>query len=156
MGEKTRISCRAALPADLEALVEIEAESFRDAWNASMLLNELANPLAVYLVLEEEGRVIGYAGFWLAAGEAQVTRVAVLENKRAKGYGNLLAAALVKKAWDMGAGAVTLEVREGNTVAQKVYASLGFKSAGVRPHYYPDNQENAVIMWLYSKGAENV
>lgn len=156
MGEKTRISCRAALPADLEALVEIEAESFRDAWNASMLLNELANPLAAYLVLEEEGRVIGYAGFWLAAGEAQITRVAVLKNKRAKGYGNFLAAALVKKAWAMGAGAMTLEVREGNTVAQKVYSALGFKSAGVRPHYYPDNQENAVIMWLYSKGAENV
>ena len=151
MGEEatTAISFRALTEADIPA---IEATAFYDAWNENMLRNELDNALTTYVVMESEGKIIGYAGFWLVAGEAQVTRVAVLEELRGLGLGTRLTAALVNKAWELGAEAVTLEVRESNLAAQKAYLTCGFASEGIRPNYYEDNHENAVIMWLYKNG----
>lgn len=155
MGEETRaaISFRPLTEADIPEAVQIETEAFYDAWNAKMLLDELHNGLSTYLAMEGGGRLLGYAGFWLVAGEAQITRVAVTQAERCQGYGTRLTAALVNKAWELGAEAVTLEVRESNLAAQKVYLTCGFASEGVRPHYYEDNHENAVIMWLYKEGA---
>lgn len=137
---------------DIPDVVDIEATAFYDAWNAGMLLNELDNELTTYVVMEQEGRLVGYAGFWLVAGEAQVTRVAVAEAERGQGLGTRLTAAMVNKAWELGAEAVTLEVRESNLAAQKAYLTCGFASEGIRPNYYEDNHENAVIMWLYKNG----
>ena len=151
MGEETTtaVSFRALTEADIPDIVAIEATAFYDAWNENMLRNELDNALTTYLVMESEGKIIGYAGFWLVAGEAQVTRVAVQEELRGLGLGTRLTAAMVNKAWEMGAEAVTLEVRESNLAAQKAYLTCGFASEGIRPNYYEDNHENAVIMWLY-------
>ncbi len=155
MGEETAttINFREMTAADIPAIVGVEAQSFYDAWNENMLLNEINNSLTTYLVMEEQGKLVGYAGFWLVAGEAQVTRVAVVEAERGQGYGTRLTAALVNKAWELGADAVTLEVRESNIAAQKAYLTCGFASEGIRPNYYEDNHENAVIMWLYKEGA---
>lgn len=157
MGEEatTAISFRALTEADIPAIEAIEATAFYDAWNENMLRNELDNALTTYVVMESEGKIIGYAGFWLVAGEAQVTRVAVLEELRGLGLGTRLTAALVNKAWELGAEAVTLEVRESNLAAQKAYLTCGFASEGIRPNYYEDNHENAVIMWLY-KNSPNI
>ena len=154
MGEEatTAISFRALTEADIPAIEAIEATAFYDAWNENMLRNELDNALTTYVVMESEGKIIGYAGFWLVAGEAQVTRVAVLEELRGLGLGTRLTAALVNKAWELGAEAVTLEVRESNLAAQQAYLTCGFASEGIRPNYYEDNHENAVIMWLYKNG----
>ena len=154
MGEEatTAISFRALTEADIPAIEAIEATAFYDAWNENMLRNELDNALTTYVVMESEGKIIGYAGFWLVAGEAQVTRVAVLEELRGLGLGTRLTAALVNKAWELGAEAVTLEVRESNLAAQKAYLTCGFASEGIRLNYYEDNHENAVIMWLYKNG----
>ena len=153
MGEETKaITFRTMVAEDIPDVVDIEATAFYDAWNAGMLLNELENELTTYVVMEQEGRLVGYAGFWLVAGEAQVTRVAVAEAERGQGLGTRLTAAMVNKAWELGAEAVTLEVRESNLAAQKAYLTCGFASEGIRPNYYEDNHENAVIMWLYKNG----
>ena len=154
MGEEatTLVSYRAMNEADIPALVAMEATAFYDAWNENMLRNELQNELTTYLVMESEGKIIGYAGFWLVAGEAQVTRVAIAEALRGQGLGTRLTAVMVNKAWELGAEAVTLEVRESNLAAQKAYLTCGFASEGIRPNYYEDNHENAVIMWLYKNG----
>ena len=153
MGEETKaITFRTMVAKDIPDVVAIEATAFYDAWNAGMLLNELENELTTYVVMEQEGRLVGYAGFWLVAGEAQVTRVAVAEAERGQGLGTRLTAAMVNKAWELGAEAVTLEVRESNLAAQKAYLTCGFASEGIRPNYYEDNHENAVIMWLYKNG----
>ena len=155
MGEETTtaVSFHALTEADIPAIEAIEATAFYDAWNENMLRNELDNALTTYVVMESEGKIIGYAGFWLVAGEAQVTRVAVLEELRGQGLGTRLTASMVNKAWELGADAITLEVRESNLAAQKAYLTCGFASEGVRPNYYEDNHENAIIMWLYKQGA---
>lgn len=156
MGETTTIiQYREMTAADIPAVAKIEAEAFYDAWNEGMLLNEINNSLTHYLVMEVQGELVGYAGFWLVAGEAQITRVAVAEKERGKSFGTRLTAALVNKAWELDADAVTLEVRESNIAAQKVYLTCGFASEGVRPNYYEDTHENAVIMWLYKQGADH-
>lgn len=156
MGEETTattITFRSMAAADISAIVKMEAEAFYDAWSATMLLNEINNELTTYLVMELEGKAIGYCGFWLVAGEAQITRVAVTEEQRGQGFGTRLTAALINKAWELGAEAITLEVRESNLAAQRAYLTCGFASEGIRPNYYEDNHENAVIMWLYKEGA---
>lgn len=155
MGAASTKTIRALTAADIKQAVAIEKACFFDAWNKNMWLDELNNSLTTYLALEEDGELIGYAGFWLVAQEAQITRVAVTEAKRGFGLGAQLTAALINKAWDLDARAITLEVRAGNVAAQKVYLTCGFASEGVRPRYYEDNHEDAVVMWLYKAGEEH-
>lgn len=140
---------------DIIDVCKIENSTFFDAWNESMWLDELNNSLTTYIVMEENGKVIGYAGYWLVAGEAQITRVAVAAEERERGLGTKLTAALINLAWNEGADAITLEVRQSNTAAQKMYLTCGFRAEGVRPSYYADNHEDAVIMWLYREAESN-
>ena len=146
---KEGIVTRKMSAADLKAVQAIEQESFHDSWAVESWLAELNSSLANYIVLEQDGIIKGFAGFWLIAGEAQVTRVAVAKDERGKGLGKILTEALISAAWQEEAEAVTLEVRNSNIAAQTVYAQTGFTISGVRPHYYVDNKEDAIIMWLY-------
>ncbi|MHC1717952.1 MAG: ribosomal protein S18-alanine N-acetyltransferase [Acidaminococcaceae bacterium] len=151
MGKTTKegIVTREMSAADLKAVMAIEQESFHDSWAVESWLAELNSSLANYIVLEQDGIIRGFAGFWLIAGEAQVTRVAVAKNERGQGLGKILTEALIAVAWQEGAEAVTLEVRKSNIAAQTVYIQTGFTVSGVRPQYYVDNKEDAIIMWLY-------
>ena len=150
MGTTTEaISFRLMEKSDLEKVAELEQEAFSDAWNVAMLAEELENKLSTYIIMLQNDSIIGYAGFMLVVGEADVTRVAVFKEHRGKGLGNALTEALVNKAWQLGAEAITLDVRESNVPAIKVYEKNGFKSVGVRPNYYEKPREGAVIMWLY-------
>ena len=146
---KEGIVTREMSAADLKAVQTIEQESFHDSWAVESWLSELNSSIAKYIVLEQESIIKGFAGFWLIAGEAQVTRVAVAKDARGQGLGKILTAALIAAAWQDGAEAVTLEVRKSNVAAQTVYTQTGFTVSGVRPHYYEDNKEDAIIMWLY-------
>ena len=134
---------------DLPAVMELDREAFFDPWSLETWQRELKNLIAVWIVEETEGRVIGYAGIWNVAGEAQVMRVAVRKALRNRGFGLMLMQELIRKARESGAEAMTLEVREHNVAAQKLYERCGFVPSGVRPNYYEDTREGAVIMWLY-------
>ncbi len=99
-------------------------------------------------VAEEPGAaVIGYGGLWLMVDEAHVTSIAVHPDFRGKGLGELLMLALMDVSIRLDARFVTLEVRVSNTVARALYEKLGFRQAGIRPRYYTDNNEDAVVMW---------
>ncbi|HEV2126432.1 MAG TPA: ribosomal protein S18-alanine N-acetyltransferase [Chloroflexota bacterium] len=96
---------------------------------------------------EQQTVVVGYGGLWLMVDEAHVTSVAVHPSFRGRGLGELLMFCLLEIAVQCGARWVTLEVRVSNTTAQALYKKLGFREAGIRPRYYTDNNEDAVIMW---------
>ena len=136
---------------DLPAVMELDREAFFDPWSRETWLRELQNPIAVWIMEEIAGEAVGYAGIWNVAGEAQVMRVAVKKALRNQGLGLLLMRELIQKARESGAEAMTLEVREHNAAALKLYERCGFVSSGVRPDYYEDTHEGAVIMWLYRK-----
>jgi ribosomal-protein-alanine N-acetyltransferase len=133
---------------DVPTIVEIEREAFTSPWSEGAFRAELTqNLFAKYMVMELEGTVIGYGGMWLVIDEAHITNIAVREKYQGQGYGKELMKELMKTAHWLGAQRITLEVRVSNERAQNLYRKMGFYPSGVRPAYYSDNQEDALIMW---------
>jgi ribosomal-protein-alanine N-acetyltransferase len=133
---------------DIEQICEIEQESFTMPWSAAAFYNELThNQFAHYMVVERDGRVIGYGGMWNVLDEAHVTNIAVRAAYRGQGIGERIMRELMHAAVYLGSRKMTLEVRVSNAVAQNLYTKLGFRAAGLRKGYYSDNQEDALIMW---------
>ncbi|MFD1954152.1 ribosomal protein S18-alanine N-acetyltransferase [Paenibacillus thailandensis] len=139
---------RPMILADIPAVEEIEQEAFATPWTVEAFMNELTNNMfAKYIVMEQDGELIGYGGMWVIVDEAHVTNIAVRADCRGRGYGEQLMKELQRKAVSFGADRMTLEVRVTNTVAQNLYRKLGFEPSGLRPGYYSDNNEDALIMW---------
>jgi len=133
---------------DIDEVLIIEQLSFRTPWSRQAFIGELANnPLAHYLVGRIDSRLVCYGGAWMFLGEAHVTNVAVHPDFRGQGLGEAICRALMAEARALGIERMTLEVRFSNNVAQELYRKLGFYSAGVRPGYYTDTKEDALIMW---------
>jgi ribosomal-protein-alanine N-acetyltransferase len=134
-------------PSDVPVVAAVERACFPTAWDPHAYHNELANPAAVYVVARCCGGVVAYAGMWVAMDEAHFTMVGVVAGHRRRGIGARLVSALLDEAVARGATRATLEVRERNVGAQRLYESFGFKEAGRRAGYYTDTGEAAVIMW---------
>ena len=132
---------------DLAAVHEIERESFSTPWPAHAYRQELEqNRLAHYLVARHGDRIVGFAGTWLLVDEAHITTFATRGTWRRQGIGERLLIALLDMALARGANEATLEVRPTNMPARRLYEKFGFKVVGVRPRYYTDNNEDALIM----------
>jgi ribosomal-protein-alanine N-acetyltransferase len=145
------ISIEPMIRGDLPDIVRIEQRSYPAPWNAAAYETELANASACYLVARFGSSPVGYAGMWVIMDEAHITTIAVDPEFRGMRVGGLLMLALLEEARLRGATRATLEVREHNDAAKRLYARYGFKQAGLRRKYYADNQENALILW-----AENI
>jgi ribosomal-protein-alanine N-acetyltransferase len=90
--------------------------------------------------------ILGYGGFWMMAGEAHISTIAVQSSWRRLGIGELLLVAMLDRATELEADMATLEVRVSNVTAQNLYRKYGFRQAGLRRRYYRDNDEDALIM----------
>ena len=132
---------------DVNRVHEIECTCFRSPWSKLALAGELRNEVAHYLVMEADGVICGYGGMWLLFEEAHVTNVAIMPEYRGQGRGKRLMLAMMRHAIKRGAEKMTLEVREGNLVAQRLYAKLGFEQNGFRKGYYSETGEGALILW---------
>jgi ribosomal-protein-alanine N-acetyltransferase len=132
---------------DIPAVHAIESASFPTPWPPYAFRQEIeTNRMARYIVVRAGVRVIAYAGIWLMVDEAHVTTFAVLPAYRRRGMGGLLLSELMALSADLGAVVCTLEVRLSNAAARKLYQEFGFKPVGVRPRYYSDDGEDALIM----------
>jgi ribosomal-protein-alanine N-acetyltransferase len=131
---------------DVEAVREIDRLSFPSAWSAESYLRDLRNRNSHYVVARLDGDIIGYAGMWLIADEAHISTLAVHPTYRGRGLGRRMLAHLLEVAQERGASEITLEAREANLVARRLYEKFGFQSRGFIPHYYGDTGENAVVM----------
>ena len=132
---------------DVARVAELERICFRSPWSYNSLLGELSNEVAYYVVADDGGEVCGYAGMWVMFDEAHMTNIAVAPDHRKQGIARSMILHLMKTGMCMGAERMTLEVRENNHNAQRLYASLDFAYAGTRKHYYTDTGENALILW---------
>jgi ribosomal-protein-alanine N-acetyltransferase len=142
-----RLSVAPMGPADVPAVHAIETASFPTPWPPYAFRQELeTNRMARYLVVRAGERVIAYAGIWLMVDEAHVTTFAVLPVYRRRGIGGLLLCQLMELSADLGARVITLEVRLSNASARSMYQQFGFRPVGVRPRYYSDDGEDALIM----------
>ncbi|GAB7387808.1 ribosomal protein S18-alanine N-acetyltransferase [Bacillaceae bacterium] len=141
--------------ADVEAILGVERACFAVPWSREAFVNELRNnPFAHYLVVEKEEKIVGYGGMWLIVDEAHMTNIAIHPEARGKKLGYRLMRRLMGLARRLGAQKMTLEVRASNEVAQRLYRRLGFAATGIRPGYYSDNGEDAIIMWVNLHEAE--
>ena len=132
---------------DLPTVHDIERRSFSTPWPAHAYRTELeTNRLAHYRVARANGRVVAYAGIWLMVDEAHITTFAVEPAWRRRRIGETLLLALLDLAIERGALEATLEVRLSNLAARRLYEKYGFRPVGIRPRYYSDNTEDALIM----------
>ena len=127
--------------------MEIERLSFTTPWSRSAFFHEMESPHSVFEVMILNGRLIGYGGFWHIMDEAHISNIALHPDHRRKGLGRKLLTRLLEQAVERGAAKATLEVRQSNEAAQRLYDSFGFKMTAVRKNYYSDEGEDALIMW---------
>ncbi len=113
-----------------------------DAYRNELLTNRLAS----YIVARSGDEVVGFAGLWVMVDEAHVTTFAVDPRWRRRGIGERLLLALLELAAARRAREATLEVRLSNMPARRLYEKYGFRPVGIRPRYYSDNGEDALIM----------
>jgi ribosomal-protein-alanine N-acetyltransferase len=133
--------------ADLPAVHAIERASFDSPWPPDAYRNELeTNRLAQYLVVRVGDEIAGYGGMWLMVDEAHIITFAVHPLWRRQHVGDRLLLAMLDLAIDAGAHEATLEVRLSNLPARRLYEKFGFRPVGLRPRYYSDNGEDALIM----------
>lgn len=132
----------------IDEILAIENVTHSAPWSRRSFENELEHKYGVFQVALIEGKVVGYGGTWVLVDEAHVTNVVVREDHRGQGIGRKLMNEMLLKARDKGAVCATLEVRKSNEVALGLYEKMGFVRATVRKNYYPDNQEDAVVMML--------
>lgn len=133
---------------DINRILEIERDCFTTPWSRESFIMEVEkNKLARYLVAELHGIVVGYGGMWLIVGEAHITNIAVISSHRKLGIGKMILEGLVEICQKLEVESMTLEVRESNLPAQNLYKKYGFEPYGIRPNYYQDDNEDAIIMW---------
>ncbi len=133
----------------IDDVMVIEEDSFSIPWTKDMLIDDLKNPMSIYLCASVDGVVCGYAGMWHIVNEGHITNIAVKREYRNRGIGRELLKSLFIIAEEREMIGLSLEVRISNITAQRLYTSLGFKPEGIRKGYYNDTKEDAIIMWKY-------
>jgi ribosomal-protein-alanine N-acetyltransferase len=134
---------------DVPAVHEIDLLSFSLPWSERSFRFELSeNPLARGWVAEMDGQVAAMLLLWYIVDEAHIATIAVHPDFRRQGLGEQILLSAIKAVHQEGARRVFLEVRVGNVAAQALYKKYGFVIAGVRPRYYRDNDEDALLMNL--------
>lgn len=122
------LTLRAMTRKDIAGVHRIEVLSFRSPWSKLSLMGELKNNVAHYVVAELDGELIGYCGMWVLFDEAHITNIAIAPEHRGRSYGKKMLLGAMKIAEHLGAIAMTLEVRETNTVAKICTLALGSRS----------------------------
>ncbi len=147
------IKIRKMTEADIPRVAELEKLIFTDPWSEKVYRETFTIPGVEYVVVcdDDTGEIVGAAGVRNIVGTGEITNVMLLPEYRGRGIGKQMLTQLLERGRKLGANDFTLEVRESNTVAIKLYESLGFESAGKRPGFYSNPAEDAVIYWLYTQ-----
>jgi ribosomal-protein-alanine N-acetyltransferase len=140
---------RLADDGDLDQVVEVEARCFSNPWTREMLERELAQSdvAHVFVLRVPERRVVAFCSCWIVLDELHVNTLVVDFPYRRRGLGVLLMRWVMDEAVRRGVTRATLEVRESNEAARRLYETLGFQVAARRPKYYSQPEEDALILW---------
>lgn len=164
------VQLRPMRPEDIDQVAAIDAHCFRPPWPKRSWRDEIGMRNHSHLVVLSDGplprptgwrrhlrlpghrsaaeRIVGYGGMWLIAGEAHISTLATHPDHRGLGYGELLLAALIRRALARQAMYVVLEVRESNRVARNLYHKYGFRLCGMKAGYYREGNEDGCDMRL--------
>jgi ribosomal-protein-alanine N-acetyltransferase len=136
--------------ADLDEVLEIERLSFRTPWQRPAFEDEMSHAWSRLEVVRDTatGRILAFADYWLVSDEVHILNIATHPQARRQGHGARLLRHIVDQAKLASFACIDLEVRRSNTAAQALYAQHGFLVVGMRPRYYEDNDEDAILMTL--------
>jgi len=136
--------------ADLPLVMALQKEAFTNPWSEEMVRKELGHEWSTVQlaeVLTSTGwEVCGFAVYWLVHDELHVLNVATAAGHRRRGLGRTMLESALAYGRNQRCRLATLEVRRANTAAIGLYESLGFRAVGIRPNYYTDDHEDAVVM----------
>lgn len=137
----------------LRGVHAIELAANSHPWALSLFAGELAlGELRCYVVALEGSTVLGFGGVMFTGYEAHVTNVAVDPRVQRRGLATAIMSVLMDACVERGVDDVTLEVRVSNIAAQRLYQRFGFLPGGIRPAYYREPTEDALIMWANDIG----
>jgi tRNA threonylcarbamoyl adenosine modification protein YeaZ/ribosomal-protein-alanine acetyltransferase len=145
---------RVTSPEDLDAVATLEAACFTNPWTREMLEREVreSDVARVYVLRDPGGPVLAFCSCWVIQDELHINTIAVDPIRRRGGLATSLMRQVMAEAVRSGATRATLEVRASNEPARRLYAALGFSERGVRPRYYSQPDEDAIILWRESLG----
>lgn len=130
---------------DLQEIEQIEKSLYKNPWNREAFLRDLENDIAFNYVLEHEGVIIGYYGFWVMFDSVDITKVSIRKELQGKGLSNILMNDFFSRIKNLDIKTITLEVRVSNNKAINLYKKYGFKEIAKRKQYY-DDLEDAYIL----------
>ncbi|MSP59112.1 MAG: ribosomal-protein-alanine N-acetyltransferase [Myxococcales bacterium] len=135
---------------DLDGVMEIERAAFKAPWSRQVFIEELERDWAHIDVLRERAGspVRAFANYWLVRDEVHLLNVATHPDTRRRGLASVLLGHVIDFAWDAGCRYITLEARRSNQGAIRLYRKFGFRPVGIRPNYYVEDQEDAIVMLL--------
>ncbi len=154
MNSTPSVRLRRMTHADLPQVEALDRLCFSDPWPPGSFAYELRpDSASICLVAESsaesgQSRLVGNVVVWLAADEAQVATLAVAPVFRGRGIARALLAAALLEAWQLGARKSLLEVRVSNESALHLYYGMGYQAVGLRPGYYQDTREDALLLTL--------
>ncbi len=132
--------------AHIAQIAQMEKLCFSDPWSENSVASELDNPLSLWLVALDGETVAGYVGSQSVLDGADMMNVAVHPDYRRKGIARELVTGLMNALVEKGVKSLALEVRVSNAPAIALYEQMGFQQVGLRPNYYRNPKENALIM----------
>ncbi|MBO5069076.1 MAG: ribosomal protein S18-alanine N-acetyltransferase [Roseburia sp.] len=147
------ISVRKMQAVDVEAVSQIEAAVFSQPWSVQGFLDALSLENTIFLVAEENKKILGYVGMYVSLDEGEITNVAVTPEARRRGVGQSLIEKIKKEAEANSVLQMILEVRVSNDPAIRLYQRNGFLNCGIRKGFYDFPKEDAYIM-IYRKDVE--
>ena len=132
----------------LKGVMAIERQVYPRPWSPTLFISEMRQTKdRAYLVALVDGEVVGYGGLLSYGDEVHITTIAVHPDQQRHKIGTRLLYELIERGREMGAVAVSLEVRVTNWGAQRLYGLFGFRPIGVRKNYYQEINEEALVMW---------
>jgi [ribosomal protein S18]-alanine N-acetyltransferase len=135
---------------NLRAVQAIDRQVYPAPWSTALYIDELRRrDQRVYRIARIGGRIVGYGGSMLVHDEGHITSIAVDPAFHGKRIGAHLLLDVTRGSIDAGMKSMTLEVRLSNTAAHRLYRWFGYAPAGIRKGYYPDNREDALVMWCH-------
>ena len=137
---------------NVKAVAEIDAKCFcGEKWSEKLFKEEIGKEGKIYGVFYVNDIPVGFGGLEQIFDEGNILNLAVLPEYRKQGIATEILDYLIDKGIKKGIKSFTLEVRESNDSARRIYEKKGFVNVGKRKCFYPD-KEDACIYWLYLQG----
>jgi len=150
VGEGHGLAFRRMREGDLPRVMEIERAAFSHPWSEELVRRELGHEFSTVLLATggAAGGVLGFAVVWLVHDELHVLNVATAPEARRRGVGRALMEEVHALGRARACRLATLEVRRSNAAAIALYQGLGYRQVGMRPRYYSEEDEDALLMSL--------